>query len=60
MRAADIWKTECLPGTAPLFQAGGETGGGISDPGFYPQWLVTALLHNQDLLSGFSPSGGVF
>lgn len=28
MHAADIWKAECLPGTTPLFYAGGETRGG--------------------------------
>lgn len=61
MLVADIWKAECLPGTTPLFYAGGETGGGISDPGFNPPWLVKTLhLYSHGLLSDFSLSGGVF
>lgn len=45
MHAADIWKAECLPGTTPLFYAGGETRGGYSGLGV---WL---LLTNLNLLS---------
>lgn len=47
MLAADIWKAECLLGTAPRLRTGRGGGEAPSDSGLHPQQLVTALLFEQ-------------